>query len=160
MYRLGRGAVITVNWSVPLAPVSFLQPVEGGRPGAMPGTIDYRLDRRRVLRALRDGRVDRSELCDAQAELIRVAKEFSTAAPTPCPVCELRELRHVRYVFGPRLPAGGRCINSAKELDRLASKAGQFRCYLIEVCVDCRWNHLLTTFLLRPTVDHSGRVRR
>jgi hypothetical protein len=26
--------------------------------------------------------------------------------------------------------------------------------------VDCRWNHLLTTFLLRPTVDHSGRVRR
>lgn len=120
-----------------------------GRPGAHPGTIDYRLDRRRLLRAVKAGEVDPIDVCDAQIELLRVGRDYSKAAPTPCPVCAVRTLRHVRFVFGPRLPKEGRAINSTKELERLAAKAGDYRCYLVEVCMSCRWNHLLSAAPLR-----------
>ena len=120
-----------------------------GRPGGAPGVVDYRLDRRRLLRAFRAGSLDREDVCDAQIEVLRVAKNYSSAAPVRCPVCDERSLRHVRFVFGPRLPANGRCINSAAELERLAQKSGTYHCYLVEVCLDCRWNHLLSTFPLR-----------
>lgn len=128
--------------------VQFLQADGAGRPGSAPGTVDYRLDRRRLLRAVRAGEVDREEVCDAQIELLRVGKEYSRAAGTPCPICAERTLRHVRFVFGPRLPAAGRCITSTKELERLGERSGEYRCYLVEVCVSCRWNHLLSSYLL------------
>jgi hypothetical protein len=130
--------------------VQLGHPEAAGVATETPGTIDYRLDRRRRLRAYRRGEIDREEICDAQRELMRVARECSVAARTACPVCEERTLRHVRYVFGPRLPSGGRCISSEAELRRLAERAGDHRCYLVEVCTECRWNHLLSTFLLRP----------
>ena len=56
----------------------------------------------------------------------------------------------VSYVFGPRLPSHGRCITSAKELKSLARRAGEFSCYVVEVCPSCTWNHLARTFLLNP----------
>lgn len=121
-----------------------------GRPGPSEGSVDYRLDRRRVLRQFNKGVVERAEICDAQPELLRVARDYSQPARTACPVCDERTLRHVRFVFGPRLPQGGRCINSPAELERLALKAGEYWCYLVEVCVSCRWNHLLTHSLLQP----------
>jgi len=124
--------------------VQFPQSRGHGRPGAHPGTVDYRLDRRRLLRAVRAGEVDREEVCDAQLELLRVGRDYSTAAPTPCPLCATRKLRHVRFVFGPRLPKEGRAINSKRELERLSQRTGEYRCYLVEVCMSCRWNHLLS----------------
>ncbi|MFN8049852.1 MAG: DUF5318 family protein [Acidimicrobiales bacterium] len=130
--------------------MQFPQAKGSGRPGDTPGMVDYRLDRRRLLRAVRAGEVDREEVCDAQIELMRVGKEYSRAASTPCPICAERSLRHVRFVFGPRLPSQGRCITSNKELQRLAEKAGEYRCYLVEVCIGCRWNHLLSSYLLGP----------
>lgn len=128
----------------------FPQANASGRPGDTPGTVDYRLDRRRLLRAVRAGEVDREEVCDAQIELMRVGRDYSRSASTPCPICGERTLKHVRFVFGPRLPAQGRCISSNKELARLAERAGEYRCYLVEVCIGCRWNHLLSTYLLAP----------
>lgn len=130
--------------------VQFVQPEGSGTSTGPSGTIDYRLDRRRTLRAYRKGELDRAEICDAQLELMRVANDCSEAARTACPVCEERTLRLVRYVFGPRLPRGGRCVSSEAELRRLAARPGEYRCYLVEVCRRCRWNHLLSTFLLRP----------
>ena len=58
----------------------------------------------------------------------------------------------VSYVFGPRLPAFGRCITTAKELKAFTkrSKEGEFACYVVEVCPACHWNHLARTFLLNP----------
>jgi len=80
--------------------------------------------------------------------LLRVAREYSLAARTPCPICGERTLRNVRYVFGPRLPNGGRAIGSKAELERLAAKPGEHRCFLVEVCTQCRWNHLLSASVL------------
>ena len=56
----------------------------------------------------------------------------------------------VSYVFGPRLPAFGRCISTKKELAAIARRSGTFSCYVIEVCPECTWNHLARTFLLNP----------
>ena len=128
--------------------VQFPQAKGSGRPGSTPGTVDYRLDRRRVLRAFRAGEVDREEICDAQLELMRVGRDYSKAASTPCPICNERTLKYVNFVFGPRLPAAGRCISSTKELQRLAERPGDYRCYQVEVCISCRWNHLLSSYLL------------
>ncbi|HKY16990.1 MAG TPA: DUF5318 family protein [Microthrixaceae bacterium] len=128
--------------------MEFLQPRAKGRPGQTPGSVDYRLARQRALRGLRKGDADRADFCDAQAELVRVAVSCSERAGEPCPVCDGEELRVVRFVFGPRLPKGGRCVSSELELRRLAHRAGEHRCYVVEVCPQCRWNHLLSTHLL------------
>ena len=58
-------------------------------------------------------------------------------------VCELGEIYYVTYVFGPRLPAHGRCISTKGELQRLNERKTQLSAYVIEVCPDCGWNHLV-----------------
>lgn len=122
----------------------FLGSIGAGQADPETGAIDYRLDRRRILRSYRDGELSRHDVCDAQLELLRVAKSYSQPTRRTCPICDERDLREVRYVFGPRLPAGGRCVVSRAELERLAERVGTYRCYVIEVCTSCRWNHLLT----------------
>lgn len=124
----------------------FQRSADGGRPGREPGSVDYRLERARLLRQVRAGEVDRNDVCDAQRELLRVADSMSERAAHPCPVCAERSLRYTRFVFGPRLGPGGRAIGSRAELMKLSEKAGNFLCYVVEVCTSCRWNHLLRTF--------------
>lgn len=123
--------------------VSFLEPDIPGRPGSAPGSVDYRFARRQTLFQLRAGELDASDVCDAHSELMRVAVNCSQRSNVKCPVCSERNIRMVRYVFGPRLPAGGRVVASRSEMRRLATRSGEFRCYTVEVCTACRWNHLL-----------------
>ena len=115
-----------------------------------PGEIDYRLARQSVLSEFRKGRVARHDLCDAHPELLRAAREVGDETAITCPVCEDAKVRLVSYVFGPRLPAFGRCITSRRELQAIAKRSGEFSCYVVEVCPDCSWNHLARTFLLTP----------
>ena len=128
--------------------MDFLEAGASGRPGSAPGSVDYRLARRRVLRRFRSGELTLADVCDAQRELLRVATSCSEPARSRCPVCAEPELRIVRFVFGPRLPSGGRAISSRSELARLAERAGEQRCYVVEVCTSCRWNHLQSSSLL------------
>ena len=133
--------------------MEFLEPTGAGRPGSTPGSIDYRLSRRRVLRSFRAGDVAESEICDAQLELLRVAVSCSEPAREPCPVCAERSLRIVRFVFGPRLPKSGRAVATRTELRRLAQRAGDHQCYEVEVCPKCRWNHLRESY---PLAERSA----
>jgi hypothetical protein len=121
----------------------------GFQPGALsrstdelPGEIDYRLLRQSTLADYRTGKLARHEVCDAHPELRRAAREIGTPVDQPCPVCDEGDLVHVRYVFGPRLPPGGRCITSEREMARISQRRGAFACYLVEVCPLCAWNHL------------------
>lgn len=128
----------------------------GFRPDAVrgaegPGEIDYRLARQSVLSEYRKGRLARHEVCDAHPELARAARECGDPTSLDCPVCEQAKVVLVSYVFGPRLPAFGRCITSRKELQAIAKRSGNFSCYVVEVCPECNWNHLARTFLLNPT---------
>ena len=108
-------------------------------------SIDYRMARERTLNAYKSGEATRSEVCDAQSELMRNAVNCGVPLGYRCPICQANSLVEVLYVFGPRLPAGGRCIVTNKDLERIRRWDGEFTAYDVEVCTDCGWNHLLRT---------------
>ena len=102
-----------------------------------------------LINQVRLGRLRRDEVCDAHPELIRAAGNVGTETKTVCPICEETNLRIVTYVFGHRLPAHGRCVTSAEELRRLASRDGcETTAYMVEACTACRWHHLLRVWPL------------
>ena len=128
-------------------------PVPGPR-----GEIDYRLARRSRINAFRKGRLSRHDVCDAHPDLVRAARNVGEPTEERCPICEDADLVHVSYVFGPRMPSGGRCVTSAAELRKVARGVGAAKsdlaCYVVEVCPVCSWNHLARVFLVAP-----GRAR-
>lgn len=109
-------------------------------------TIDYRLQRRRVLADYAAGTTSISKLCDAHPELLRVAKNAAVPLEENCPICPTGNLRVVGYIFGPHLGPAGRCVLSAAELRRYTQRPGIFNAYEVEVCPDCGWNHLLRRY--------------
>ena len=127
---------------MPLRPESL----RGHRPNAAPGQIDYRLIRRHTVEEFHRGRLSRIDVCDAQGELMRAAVNCGRPSRETCPICEEDQVVLVTFVFGPRLPAHGRCVTSAKELDKLGRRANELAGYVVEVCPSCAWNHLLRSF--------------
>ena len=104
---------------------------------------DYALARRAVLRDLQRGAVTRLDVCDAHPELLRAGRNIGEIAPYDCPVCGEGNVRHVSYVYGEKLgQANGRCISYDGELEKLGESHDEFARYVVEVCVDCGWNHL------------------
>lgn len=122
--------------------------VRGVQQEVRPGTVDFRLARRHLIAEFKRGRLSRLDICDAHPELIRAAQHLGEAAEQACPICDGESLVNVSYVFGPRLPAFGRCISKKSELQRFARQEGEFACYVVEVCASCRWNHLAKTYRL------------
>src|SRR5688572_19748526 len=123
--------------------------VRGASPG-LPGEIDYRLARQAVISEYRKGRVAQHDVCDAHPELIRAARNVGEESSRTCPICEEANVVLVSYVFGPRMPAHGRCVTSKVEMERLRRGSDELACYVVEVCPSCRWNHLARTFLVVP----------
>jgi hypothetical protein len=126
--------------------VTFRPEAIRGASSAGPATVDYRLVRQSVISEFRKGRLAQHEVCDAHPELLRAARECSEPTARECPICEEGVLVLVSYVFGPRLPAHGRCITSRAELEKLNKRSDELACYVVEVCPDCSWNHLTRTF--------------
>ena len=111
------------------------------------GQVEYRLARDQSVREYRRGRLSRLDVCDAQTELLRVGTNLGRETEVDCPICEQAQLRHVIFAFGPSLPSSGRAIGSTKELRQLArSIRAEVAFYVVEVCLDCRWNHLVRMF--------------
>ena len=115
----------------------------GGPPRS--GRVEYRLVRESVVRQFRRGRLGRLEICDAQPELLRVARNLGQPTTTECPICEDGDLVNVSFAFGPRLPASGRAL-SPGDLVKLGRQRTELSCYVVEVCTECSWNHLLRMF--------------
>lgn len=110
--------------------------------------VDYSLARRSTLTALRGGRLATTDVCDAHPELLRAGRNIGDATEAPCPVCGHESLRHVRYVYGEELRHNnGRVVYPAEWLTELAEGHDQFTCYVVEVCVDCSWNHLIRSYV-------------
>jgi len=111
-------------------------------PGVPRGT-NYELARRAVLAELRRGVRSRTDVCDAHPELVRAARNVGDRADVECPVCGGPDLYYVSYVYGDGLKhANGRCLSYPGELEKLRAKHDEFDRYVVEVCTDCRWNHL------------------
>jgi Family of unknown function (DUF5318) len=109
----------------------------------MQSVTDYALARRAVLRDFRQGTLTRLDVCDAHPELVRAAQFIGTDIDDECPVCGATKLRLVTYVYGEKLKqANGRAISNQAELRKLGASCDEFACYDVEVCIDCRWNHL------------------
>ena len=107
-------------------------PIQMFRPDAIrgmtvsqPGTVDYRLARQALVSEFRKKRLAQHEVCDAHPELVRAARECGEPTSIECPICEAANVVLVSYVFGPRLPAFGRCITSKDELAKLSRRSDQ-----------------------------------
>ena len=120
--------------------------VVGQQPVRLQGQVDYRLARNSILSEFRKGRLSRIDVCDAHPELVRAARNVGTETDEECPICEEAQLVHVSYAFGPHLPPSGQCVTSTDELFRLARRARELACYVVEVCPECAWNHLARSF--------------
>jgi hypothetical protein len=98
--------------------------------------------RQRAINDYEEGRLAREDICDAHPELRRAAAGAGQATEEPCPICQDSTLSLVTYAFGLRLPAGGRCVTTAREMARLSRRRSVVTCYVVEVCPACAWNHL------------------
>jgi hypothetical protein len=104
--------------------------------------VEYRLMRNAIVRDVQKGRLNREDVCDAHPELLRAARNVGKPLGERCPICEAIDTVEVTYVFGTRLPPGGRCPGSATELNRLRRRSEPVLCYDVEVCPECAWHHL------------------
>ena len=111
-------------------------------------SVDYRLARRSALASLRKGSLDTGDVCDAHPELMRAGKNIGEDAGMACPVCSHDSLRFVRYVYGEELKRNsGRVVYPPEWLRELVTTYDQFTCYVVEVCIDCAWNHLVKAYV-------------
>src|SRR3954463_380890 len=101
----------------------------GSLPGARAG-VDPRLARRHLINEYRRGRLRQDQVCDAHPELIRAAKNVGDPTKVRCPICEESNLTLVTYVFGPRLPAHGRCVSDKRELSQLHQRTDDLSAYI------------------------------
>jgi hypothetical protein len=131
--------------------VSF-RPEAWGTAAKPAGVVDYRLARNSVIKEFKRGRLTKLDVCDAQPELLRNAEHCGRPAAEPCPICSA-PMSLVTYVFGNRLPPSGRCITKLDELAKFDRSPEERAAYVVEVCAECAWNHLLRCFPL-------GRRRR
>ncbi|MBV9293401.1 MAG: DUF5318 family protein [Frankiales bacterium] len=122
--------------------------------------VDYALVRRRTLTSYAAGRLPAGDICDAQPYLLRAARYHGEATGEECPVCHRAELVRVNYTYGDcfRADANGRA-RATGELLGLAGELSEFTVFCVEVCQDCRWNHLLASYVL-GTGERVGRRAR
>jgi hypothetical protein len=136
------------------------------RPPTMEGpVVDYTLARRAAVASLRRGSLDTSDICDAHPELLRAARNIGDDSTFSCPVCSHDSLRTVRYVYGDELKHNnGRVVYPQEWLSELAGTHDSFTCYVVEVCVDCSWNHLVRSYMAgrryRSALQHPSRSSR
>lgn len=112
--------------------------------------VSYALQRRRRLELLRQPNLAliEGDPCDADSLLIRSALHHGTDAGIECPVCASGRMKNLNYVFGEQLGQFSGRIKSAGDLADMENEFGEFKVCVVEVCPDCGWNHLITTYLL------------
>ena len=121
--------------------------------------IDYGLARRATLTSLLGaGAVTREDACDAHPYLRRAGRFHGDPTGRECPVCRRERLVEVSYVYGEQLGRYEGRVKSRRELTEMAHEHGEFRVYVVELCLGCGWNHLVQSYVLGDGVDR--RMRR
>jgi hypothetical protein len=119
--------------------------------------VEYRLVRNRLVNEVERGRTMKIDVCDAHPELLRAARNVGRPTKETCPICSESRLVTVTFVFGAKLPAGGRCPGTAAELAQLCRRPEPVLCYEVEVCPECAWHHLMRKY---PAGGPKARGRR
>jgi hypothetical protein len=132
-------------------------PLDGVQTSPTGGRVEYLLARNAIIREFRKGRLSRLDVCDAHPELLRAARNLGRTTGEDCPICEQCPLVDVTFVFGSRLPPGGRCVTTQTELARYWRRKDPVVCYVVEVCPECSWNHLSRMYPAGAGVDAVAR---
>jgi hypothetical protein len=122
-------------------------------------TVDYGLARRAALTDLFAGRVSTMDVCDAHPYLLRAAKYHGEPTATPCPVCKRGPLIHVTYTYGDAFKDTNGRVRATAELAAMERQHRAFTVYVVEVCRDCAWNHLVTSYVLGTDGVRARRSR-
>ena len=117
--------------------------------------IDYSLKRRATLIALFKGTTSGLDACDADPYLKSAAKYHGERVERLCPVCRKAEMVELRYTFGDQLGQYSGRIKTSTEIAEMQNEYGEFRVYIVEVCMGCGWHHLIYSFRLG-----DGRYRK
>jgi hypothetical protein len=122
--------------------------------------IDYSLARRATLADLFSGRLSTLDVCDAHPYLLRAAKYHGEPTDKECPVCKRDQLIHVTYVYGDELKDSAGQARGTAELAKMALDYADLTVYVVEVCRNCGWNHLVTSYQIGTNGQRQRRVRR
>jgi len=57
--------------------------------------------------------------------------------------------------FGDQLGQYSGRIKTPDELSEMEREFGEFRVYIVEVCRDCSWNHLCSSFVLGDGIERK-----
>jgi hypothetical protein len=108
--------------------------------------VEYRIVRNSVVHEVERGRILKIDVCDAHPELLRAARNVGRPTKEECPICDEHRLVMVTFVFGAKLPAGGRCPGTVAELNALRRRPEPVLCFEVEVCPGCAWHHLMRKY--------------
>lgn len=86
--------------------------------------------------------------CDADPLLVSSAVHHGEPSSIECPICASDQMRVLHYVFGDQLGQFSGRIKSPEELDEMQTQFGEFTVRVVEVCPDCRWNHMISSYTL------------
>ncbi len=141
-----------------LAAVSFRPgPTLGVQTSPTGGQVEYALAKKAIVRDFKKGRLSRLDVCDAHPELLRAATNLGRITGERCPICEEADLVDLTFVFGSKLPSGGRVVGSPAELNRYWRRKDPVVCYVVEVCCGCRWHHLTRSYPAGAGVEAVAR---
>jgi len=120
-------------------------------------SVDYSLQRRRTLLELQGAlrTMVSHEALDADPMLIRAALHHGMLTEQRCPVGGCTRLIRLNYTFGDQLGQYSGRIKSAEELEAMENEYGEFSVYVVEVCSECGWNHIVESYVLG-----DGRARK
>ena len=110
--------------------------------------VDYGLARRSTLMDLFSGRASTMDVCDAHPYLLRAARYHGEPTEVRCPVCKKGPLTHVTYTYGDGFKETNGRVRATAELPVLEREHEEFTVYVVEVCRECAWNHLVTSYVL------------
>ncbi|MDR0489240.1 MAG: DUF5318 domain-containing protein [Propionibacteriaceae bacterium] len=113
-------------------------------------SVDYSLQRRRTLAELQGAlrTMVSHDALDADPMLIRAALHHGELSEIRCPVNNCRQLLRLNYTFGDQLGQYSGRIKSDEELEQMENEYGEFTVYVVEVCSECGWNHVIESYLL------------
>jgi hypothetical protein len=110
--------------------------------------VDHSLQRRRHLSAALLAATGSSDALDPHPDLLRAARHHGEPTTASCPWCSSDALVLLRYVYSDELgPFSGR-IKTVRDLHEIATQFGFLDVYVVEVCPDCHWNHLLQNYTI------------
>jgi hypothetical protein len=99
--------------------------------------VDFALKKRATIASIYRGLNTTSDACDADPYLRRAAKF------------------HGELTARDQLGQYSGRIKNNDELDEMQSEYGEFRVYVVEVCLGCGWNHLTASYLLGDGIERK-----